>query len=146
MRKFHKTHVWLVVTVFVPSGFSGLMVLGVCCDILCPFQSLCHGLSSGVNHNATTRMETSPISVTCRQPDLSVQYHPWSKVDIRGSNLALFKRFGPKDGATWELHPGFGEYWFIPPLLVVAYPPPTSFIGSIFSGLSGVSLAWVQCG
>ena len=49
----------------------------------------------------------------------------------------------------WGYHranPRFGVFWFIPPLMVVAYLPPTSFIGRIFSGLSGVGLAWVQCG
>ena len=41
---------------------------------------------------------------------------------------------------------GFGVFWFIPPLLVVTNLPPISFIGRIFSGLSGVGLAWVQTG
>ena len=53
---------------------------------LCPLQSLCPALSSGVNHNATARMAAHPISVSFQQPDLGVQYHPWSKVSIRGTD------------------------------------------------------------
>ena len=76
---------WLVVTVSVLSGFSSLMLLGVCWWFLCHLQSFCNALSSGVNHNVTARMAAFPISVPCRQPDLGVQYHPWSKVSIRGT-------------------------------------------------------------
>ena len=80
--------------------FLRLMLLGVCWMFLCPLQSLCPALSSGVNHNAVARMAAHPISVLCRQPDLGVQYHPWSKVCIQWVES--------KDGATWELLRGLG--------------------------------------
>ena len=98
-------------------GISDLMVLGVCCEFLCPLQSLCHALSSGVNHNATARMAASPISVPCRQPNLGAQYH-------RG--LGLFERWPlypiqwvePQGWGHLRVNLGFGVFWFIPPLLV----------------------------
>ena len=51
---------------------------------------------------------------------------------------------GPQGWGYLRASPGFREFWFILLLLVVAYLPPTSFIGKIFSGLSGVGLVWVQ--
>ena len=75
----------LVVTAVCTLWFLRLILLGVCWKFLSPLQSLCPALPSGVNHNATARMAAHPISVPCRQPDLGVQYHPWSKVDIRGT-------------------------------------------------------------
>ena len=99
---------WLVVTVSVPSGFSDLMVLGVCCEFLCRLQWLFHALSSEVNHNATARMAASPNSFPCRQPDLGVQYHPWSKVHSGDSLYYPIQWVEIKDGATWELIRGLG--------------------------------------
>ena len=93
---------------FVPSGFSDLMLLRVCCEIFCPLQSLCHALSSGVNHNAIARMAASPISVPCRQPDLGVQYHPWSKVHSGDSLYYFIQLVERKEWATWELLRGLG--------------------------------------
>ena len=43
-------------------------------------QSFYHALSSEVN--LKPKEEASHISVPCRQPDLGVQDHSWSKVDI----------------------------------------------------------------
>ena len=115
--------------------FLRLMLLGVCWMFLCPLQSLCPALSSGVNHNAVARMAVHPISVPWRQPDLGIQYHPWSKVRIRGTaSTTPFNgkraRMGPPESysGVWGIlvHPS-------PP--VQAYLWTTSFIGRIFPGL-----------
>ena len=66
------------------------------------------------------------ISVPCRQPDLGVQYHPWSKVVIGGQPL-LPHSMGREQG--WDhlrANPGFGVFWSIPPLLskhIFGQPP-----------------------
>ena len=78
------------------------------------------------------------IFVPCQQPGLGVQYQPWSIVDIRGTaslphSMSIEQRWG-----HLRANLGFGVFWFISPLLVVAYLPPTSFILRIFSGLSVV--------
>ena len=99
---------WLVVTVSVPSDFSDLMMLGVCCEFLCPLQSLCHALSYGVNHNTTARDDFSHLHpLPADRPGCPVPpvvegwhsgdslYHPIQWVEI-------------KDWATWELIQGFG--------------------------------------
>ena len=71
-------------------------------------QSLCHALTSGASHNATAMMAAFLISVPCRQPDLGVQYHPWSKVDIRGQPL-LPHSMGREQGLDHlRANPGFG--------------------------------------
>ena len=51
-----------------------------------------------------------------------------------GSGLTLFKGVGPKGKGHQRVNPGFGECWFIPPLLVSAYLTSTSFIWRIFLG------------
>ena len=116
--------------------FLRLMLLGVC------------WLSSSVLSRAfvlrspleliimpLARMAALPISVPCRQPDLGVQYHPWSKVSIRGTaSTTPFNgqraRMGPPESysGVWGIlvHPS-------PP--VQAYLWTTSFIGRIFPGL-----------
>ena len=101
---------------------------------LCPLQSLCPALSSGVNHNATARMAASPISVPCRQPDLGVQHH---------HGLVLFGR-QPQLPHSMGREQGWGHLratpWFCG-ILVHPSPPvqvylwTTSFMGRIFPGL-----------
>ena len=134
-----------MVTVFMPSGFSSL----ICSEsvvFLCPLQSLCHAISSGVNHNTTARRQfLSSSSLAGSQT--------WVSSTTRGRRLtfgdSLCYSIQWVESQGWghlRANLGFGVFWFIPPLLVVAYLPPTSFIGRIFSGLSGGDLAWVQTG
>ena len=68
--------------------------------------------------------------VPCRQPDLSVQYHLLSKVDIRGQPLTSFNRRGSKDETICELIRGLGILVIHPPSW--AYLQSTSFIRRIF--------------
>ena len=104
----------LVVTVPVPSGFSDLMVLGVCNEFLCPLQSLCHALSSGVNNNTTARMAASPspslagsqtrVSITTRGRRLTFERQP-----------LLPHSMGREQGwGHLGANLGFGIFWFIP--------------------------------
>ena len=140
MRKFHWTHVGI-------GGDCGLYplvsppdVARSLLEILCPLQSLCPALSSGVNHNATcqdgstSHLRPLPaarprVSSTTRDRTIMVEgshsgdslYYPiqWVK---------------SKDGATWELL----RVWGIlvhPSPPVQAYLWTTSFIGRIFPGL-----------
>ena len=135
----------LVVTVSVSSGFSSLM-RSESVIFLCPLQSLFHVLSSGVNHNATARRRHFP------SPSLAGN-QTWVSSTTRGLRLAfggqpLLPHPMSREQGWGHLraNPVFGVLWFIPPLLVVAYLPPASFIRRIFSGLFVVVLAWVQCG
>ena len=133
----------LVVIASVPSVSSSKM----CSEfvvLLCLLQSFCHALSYGVNHNATaTRWFSHLHPLPAASP--GVQYH-------RG--LGLFGGWPPYtiqwvEPQGWghlRANPGFGEFWFIPSLMMVAYLPPTSFIGRNFFGLFGVGLIWVQLG
>ena len=75
----------------------------------------------------------SSISVPCWQPDLGVQYHPWSKVDIKGQSLHSIQ-WRAVDDSTWELIRGLGILVH-PSLLALAYLQPTSFTERIFSSL-----------
>ena len=115
----------LVSTVSAPSGFSDLICSESVVNPLSSSEPLSCA-SSGVSHNATARIAASPISVSCRQPDLGVQYHPWSKVDIRGT-ASTTHSMGREQG--WDhlsANPGFGVFWFIPPLLsktILGQPP-----------------------
>ena len=111
-------------------------VLGVFC--------LSSVLSSGVNHNATAR------GWLLSSPSLAGS-QTWVYSTTRGRKLSfggqplLPHSMGREQG--WDhlrANLGFGVFWFIPSLLVIAYLPPTSFIGRIFSDLSGVDLVWVQ--
>ena len=76
------------------------------------FQIFCHALSSGVN--LKPKKEASPISVSCWQPDLGVQDHPWSKVDIRGQPPHPIQWVGPQGWGYLRANPRFGVFWFIP--------------------------------
>ena len=116
----------LVLTVSVPSSFSVLMLLGVCCDCLCPSRGFVLRSPLELIIMPTARMAALPTSVSCRQPDLSVQYHPWSKVDIRGQPH-LSHSMGREQGwGHLRATTGFGVFWFIPPLLskpIFGQPP-----------------------
>ena len=59
---------------------------------------------------------------------------PWSKVNIRGSSLTLFKGVGPRMGSL-ESYSGVWGILVHPSPPVQAYLWTTSFIGRIFPGL-----------
>ena len=70
---------------------------------LCPLQSLCHALSSGVNHNASARRRHFP------SPSLAGS-QTWVSSTTRDRRLAFedslyypIRWVESKDGATWEL-------------------------------------------
>ena len=75
---------------------------------LCPFQSLYHVLSSGVNHNANDRGWLLP------SPSLA-DSQTWVSSTTRGRRFAFWglplypiKWVSSKDGTTWELIRGLG--------------------------------------
>ena len=111
---------------------------------LCLLQSLYHALSSEVSHNATARgwLLSSP-SLACSQTWISSTTHG-RRLTFEGQPLLLHSMGREQGWDHLRANQGFGVFWFIPPLLVIAYLPPTSFIRRIFSGLFGVGLAWVQ--
>ena len=125
---------WLVVTVSVPSGFSDLIVARSLLWCLCLLQSLCHALSSGVNHNASARRQhfSSPSlagsQTWCPVPPWSMDCHS------RGSSLTLFKGFSPRMGPP-ESYSGVWGILVHPSPPVQAYLWTTSFLGRIFPGL-----------
>ena len=91
---------------------------------LCHLQSLCHELSSKVNHKTTARRQFLP------SPPLTGSHTwcpvpPWFRV-VRGQSL-LPHSMGREQG--WDhlrANPGFGVFWFIPPLLskpIFGQPP-----------------------
>ena len=126
--------------------FLHLMLLGVCCDASVPSR---------------VSVLRSPLELII-MPLLGWQHFPslslagsqtWVSSTTRGRRLTfvwqppLPHSMDREQG--WDhlrANQGFGEFWFIPPLLMLAYLTPTSFIWRIFSCLSGVGLAWVQCG
>ena len=105
----------LVSTVSVPSGFSDLIVLGVCCDASVSFRAF---------------VMRSPLELII-MPLLGWQLLPspslvgsqtWVSSTTRGRRLTiggqplLLHSMGRKQG--WDhlrANPGFGEFWFIPP-------------------------------
>ena len=136
----------LVVTVSVPSGFFSLSVLGVCC--------LSSVLSRAFVMSSPLELIITPLLGGWLPPSPSlVGSQTWVASTTRGRRLIfgghpqLLHSMGSEQG--WDhlrANLGFGVFWFIPSLLVLAYLLPTSFIERIFSGLSGVGLAWVQTG
>ena len=131
----------LVVTVSVSSVFSGLM----CSEsvvFLCPFKNLCPALSSGVNYKATARGSFShlrPLLAArpgCPMPPVVEGWH-------LGTVSLLHSMRRLQGWGHLRANLGFGVFWFISPLLVTAYLPPTSFIGRIFFSLSGLGPVWV---
>ena len=88
---------------------------------VCPWCLLCLGPLSvsvlcspaEVNLRTIRRRQLLHISVPCRQPDLASSYTVVNSLSFRQWSYPI-QRVRPKDGVTWELHSGFGEYWFIP--------------------------------
>ena len=116
---------WLVVTVSLPSGFSDLMLLGVCCD-----ASVLSRAFVLLSHLELIIMPllgaVFSISVPYRQPDLGVQYHPWSKVVIRRQPLLPHSMGREQGWGHLRANSGFGVFWFIPLLLskpIFGQPP-----------------------
>ena len=117
---------WLVATASVPSGFSDLIVTRSLLWCLCPLQSLCHALSSGVNHNATAKRQHFP------SPSLAGS-QTWVSSTTRGQRLTfggqplLPHSMGREQGwGHLRANLGFGVFWFIPPLLfkpIFGQPP-----------------------
>ena len=89
---------------------------------------------------------TPPTFFSCWQPDLCVQSHSWSKARIGGRSPYPIQWVSTRRMDHLRANPGFGVFWFILTLLAVAYLQPTSFIGRIFFGLSGVGVALSQTG
>ena len=66
------------------------------------------------------------------------------KVDIRVTAPYPIQWVTPQGWGYLRTNPWFWVFWFIPPLLTVAYLQPTSFIDWIFSGLSKVGVTLFQ--
>ena len=133
---------WLCLYLLVSPAYCARSLF----SFLCPLLSLCHALSSEVNHNATAKGWFLP------SPPLAGS-QTWESSTTLGRRLTfggqplLPHSIGREQGwGHFRANPGFGVFWFIPLLLVVPYLPPTSFIGRIFSGPSGVGLVLVQTG
>ena len=121
---------WLVVTVSVPSGLSDLIVLGVCC------------LSSVLSRAFVMRSPLELIITQLLGDDFShlrplPTARPGCPVPpvVEGWHLGqpLLPHSTGRD-QEWDhlrANQGFGVFWFIPPLLVVVYFPPISFIWRI---------------
>ena len=75
---------------------------------------------------------TSLISVSCQQPDLGVHFYPWSKFLFWRQPHYHIQWIRLQRWGNLRVNPGFRVFWFIPPLLAVAYLQSTSFIGRIF--------------
>ena len=102
---------------------------------LFPFLSLCHALSSRIKHNAFSRGWLFP------SPSLAGS-QTWASSTTHGRRLTFGRQpllthsMGREKGlGHLRANLGFGIFWFISSILVVAYLPPTSFIERIFSGL-----------
>ena len=128
-----------------PSGFSSPYGAWSQLFCLCSFLSLCHALSLRLSIMSSVEGYFShlyPLPATrpeCPVPPVVKGWH--------SGTAQLPHSMGSEQGwGHLRANLGLGVFWFIPPLLVVAYLPPTSFIERIFFGLSGVGLAWVQCG
>ena len=119
---------------------QALNLHGVCLLLISP--ELCHALSSGVKHNlGSDFFHLRLLQIARPWCPVSPVFEGWHSRD------SLFHTIKWAEMQGWDhlrASPGFGEFWFIPPLLVITYLPPTSFIWKIFSGLSGVGLAWIQ--
>ena len=108
-----------------------------------PSQSLCHALSSGIKHNVFCRSDFSHLrSLSVAGPGCPVSLVV--EGSIRGLSPYPIQWVEPQGWGHLRANLGFGVFWFIPPIPVVVYLPPTSFIGRIFFGLSGVGVVLFQ--
>ena len=109
MRKFHWTHVGIGGDCSLYPLVSPPDVARSLLEVLCPLQSLCPALSSGVNHNATCQDgSTSHLrQLPGARPGRPVPpvVEGWHSGD---SLLYPIQWVASKDGATWELIRGLG--------------------------------------
>ena len=113
---------------------------------LCPLQSLCPALSSGVNHKATARGQ---LLLSLSLADSQT----WVSSITRGRRLAfggqsLLPHSTSREQGWSHLRatPGFGVFWFIPPLLskpIFGQPP---LKGGFPWSAHKVGVTWVQKG
>ena len=91
----------LVSTVSVPSGFSDLILLGVCCQSSVLFRANCHALFSGIKHNAFRRGDSShlrPLPVArsgCLVPPVVEGWH--SETDSSPIEWVRLQKMGPPE-------------------------------------------------
>ena len=117
---------WLVMTVSVPSGFSDLMLLGVCCDTSVPsrafvMRSLLELIITPLLGGSTSHLRPLPTSRPgCPVPPVVEGWHS------RESLYYPIQWVESKDEGRPRATPGFGVFWFIPPLLskpIFGQPP-----------------------
>ena len=135
---------YLVVTVSVPSGFSSLNCARslLWFPLSSPEPLSCALLELIITPLLGWQLLPSPSLVGSQTwCPVSPVVEGWHSGDILYYSIQWVELQG---WGHLRTNPGFGEFWFTPLLLVVTCPPPTSFIERIFSGLSGVGLAWVQ--
>ena len=132
---------WVVIWVLqVPSDFSGLIVLEVCCVLL---SSQClFVFSSGVNHNrqggSFSRLRPLPAARPgCPVPPVVEGWH----LEI----TSLPHSMGREQGWVYlRATPGFGVFWFIPPWLGLSSANLLYWEG--FSGQLEIGMALLQTG
>ena len=116
---------WLVVTVSVPSGFSDLMLLGVCCDISVPSRAFAM-LSSleliimPLLGGSTSHLRPLPAA----RPGCPVP--PVVEGSFGGRPLLPHSMGREQGWGHLRATLGFGVFWFISPLLskpIFGQPP-----------------------
>ena len=122
----------LVVTVVCTLWFLRLIMLGVCWKSSVPSRAFVLRSPLELIIIPRARMAAHPISVPCRQPDLGCPVPPiWSNDHGRrfafGGQPLLPHSMGKEQGwGHLRANPGFGVFWFIPPLLskpIFGQPP-----------------------
>ena len=121
----------LVVTVVCTLWFLRLMLLGVCWISSVPSRAFVLRSPLELIIMPRARMAALPISVPCRQPDLRVSSTtPDLSITVEGSfggQPLIPHSMGIEQGwGHLRATPGFGVFWFIPPLLskpIFGQPP-----------------------
>ena len=109
----------------VPSGFSNPFMSRVCCCASVPSRVfvMCSPLELSIKPSAEDWLLPFRPLPAARS---AVQYHPWSKVDIRGQPLQLHSMGREQGWDHLRANPWFGVFWFIPTLLskpIFGQPP-----------------------
>ena len=107
----------------VPSGFIKIVL--VVCSVLVPLSVFVMRSPAEVNLSPLGGDDTSS-SPPLAGSQTWWPVPPWSKVSIRGQWPYPIQRVQPKDEGRPRATPGFGGYWFIPPLLskpIFGQPP-----------------------
>ena len=122
----------LVVTAVCTLWFLRLMLLGVCWKSNVPSRAFFLRSPLELIIMPRARMAAPPISVPCRQPDLRVSSTTHDRNDhgrrfTFGGRPHLPHSMGSEQGwGHLRANPGFGVFWFIPPLLskpIFGQPP-----------------------